>query len=116
MLDPMKADCRVVTKALACSKGFYDDELALVSHDSGPMIYAGEVGLTRYLRINEWLLDPEPGEAAAKDGTKQVPASAQGIQRGQTQEKHRRADARGLYKTAGGKAATMSPDSKQTRY
>lgn len=43
-------------------------------------------------------------------------ALAQGIQRGQTQEKHRRTDARRLCETTRGKVATMSPDSKQSRY
>ncbi|QQP97954.1 PIN domain-containing protein [Lysobacter enzymogenes] len=63
LLDPTKADCRIVAEAMACSKELYGGELALMSHDTGPISYARAVGLKCHLLPDEWLLDPETDEA-----------------------------------------------------
>lgn len=57
-----KADSRIVEEALACSTHFYGGELALVTRDTGPRVFASAVGLKCHRLPDEWELAPESDE------------------------------------------------------
>lgn len=61
-----RADDRIIAETLLYKKGNPSDDVALLTHDTGPMLTAKRIGLA-YLEIPDlWLLPPEPDKAQKK--------------------------------------------------
>lgn len=65
-LDLSRADDRIIAETLLYKRGNPSDDVALLTHDTGPMLTAKRIGLP-FLEIpDSWLLPPEPDKAQKK--------------------------------------------------
>lgn len=60
--DPSSADERIAEEALACSEGFFEGGLILLSHDGMPLRAAQLMGVQVCPVPDAWLLPPEPSD------------------------------------------------------
>lgn len=60
--DPTSADERIAEEAMACSEGFFDGKLTLLSHDGMPLRAAKLMGMRVCPVPDDWLLPPEPSD------------------------------------------------------
>lgn len=61
-LDLTRTDDRIILEALVYRDAHPDEEVALLSHDTGPLGMATDCGLAVQLVPDTWLLPPEPDE------------------------------------------------------
>ena len=65
-LDMSRSDDRIIEEALAYREEHPEDEVAILTHDTNPLLTAKRFGLAYVVVPDEWLLPPEPDQKEKK--------------------------------------------------
>jgi hypothetical protein len=66
ILDPSRADDQIIAQAIACKAAFSDADVAILTHDTNPILTAKRCGLSYIIVPDDWLLEPEPDDRDKK--------------------------------------------------